>query len=130
LNVIVIISYSSAINVIVVIIIGNCAAVDIVVSHSAALNIIVGINTGVEVGAITVYCRGTGTCTITGAVIVGVNSTGAITGAVSVYQCFGIVAALINQCLGICCCDSKNHDITYYYFFKHDSSSFTFLLII
>lgn len=96
MNVIVIISYSSAIDVIVVIIIGNCAAVDIVVSHSAALNIIVGINTGVEVGAITVYCRGTGTCAITGAIIVSVNSAGAVTGAVGIYQCFRIVATLIN----------------------------------
>jgi hypothetical protein len=96
LNVIVVISYRSAINIIVVIVVGNCAAVDIVVSHSAALNIIVGINTGVEVSAVAVYCRGTSTCAITGAIIVSVNSAGAVTGAVGIYQCFRIVATLIN----------------------------------
>ena len=88
MNIVVIVSNGSAIDVIVVIVIGNCATAHIIISYRTTLNIVIGINTGVKVSAVTVYRRGTGTCTITGASIVGVNSAGAVTGAVSIYQCF------------------------------------------
>jgi len=60
------------------------------------LNVIVGINAGINVITSAVHCRGTGAGTITCAVVCGINSAGAIAGTVSVYQCFRIVAALIN----------------------------------
>jgi hypothetical protein len=96
LNVIVVVSNSSAIDVIVVIVIGNCATVDIVIGYRTTLNIVIGINTGIEVGTVAVYCRGTGTYTITGASIVSVNSAGAVASAVSIHQCFRIIATLVN----------------------------------
>jgi hypothetical protein len=49
------------------------------------LNIVIGINAGVKVSTIAVYCRGTGARTVTGAGIVGVNSASAVTGTISIY---------------------------------------------
>jgi hypothetical protein len=85
LNIVVIVSNGSAIDVIVVIVIGYSTTINIVIGYRATLNIIVGINTSVEVSAVAVYCRGTGTGAITGTIIVSVNSTGAVTGAVGIY---------------------------------------------
>jgi len=113
LNINVIISYSSAVYVVIVIIIGNCATVNIVVGHSAALNIVICVN------AIAVYRAGTDIVAVAGTVVCGINSAGAVTGAVSIYQCSRIVATLIDQCLSIGGSNGKNHTNTYYYFFEH-----------
>jgi hypothetical protein len=66
------------------------------------LNIIVSVNAGVNVIAIAVYRTSACAITIAGASIIGINGTSTITGAVSIYQCFGVVSALINQCLAVC----------------------------
>jgi hypothetical protein len=60
------------------------------------LNIVIGINAGVDVIAVAVYCASTRAIAVTGAGIVGINSAGAVAGTVGVYQCFRIVATLIN----------------------------------
>ena len=96
MNVIVSVCYTTTVYVVVIIVIGNCAAINIVIGNCATLNVIVGINAGINVIAGTAYCRCTGAIAVASTCVVCVNSAGAVTGTVGVYQCFRIIPALID----------------------------------